>query len=158
VPAIRKIVILTRHVLVNYGAKSEKLWHYDNNGCHEIGSNCQHKVKRDMRYEKTHQNLRYDIKCIELNQNFYIICLTETMKEKMGLKKKQLYPEIVKLDDGHEIVVVHDDEGRNLLMQTSVPKKPLGYKLTPIDSKRHLAVTRNENGRLHAWIEPSHLI
>jgi hypothetical protein len=33
--------------------------------------------------------------------------------------------------------------------------KPLGYKLTPIDSRRHLAVTRNENGRLHAWIESS---
>jgi hypothetical protein len=81
-------VILTRHVLVNYSAKSEKLWHYDNNGCHEIGSNCQHKVKRDMRYEKTHQNLRYDIKCIVLNQNFYIICLTETMKEKNGIKEK----------------------------------------------------------------------
>jgi uncharacterized protein (DUF2249 family) len=75
-------------------------------------------------------------------------------REKMRLKKKQLYPEIVKLDDGHEIVVVHDHEGRNLLMQTSVPKKPLDYKLTPIDSNRHLAVTRNENGRLHAWIEP----
>jgi hypothetical protein len=74
-------------------------------------------------------------------------------REKMGLKKKQLYPEIVKLDDGHEIVVVHDNEGRNLLMQTSVPTKPLGYKITPIDSDRHLAVTRNENGRLHAWIE-----
>ena len=73
--------------------------------------------------------------------------------EKMRLKKKQLYPEVVKLDDGHEIVVVHDNEGRNLLMQTSVPTKPLGYKLTPIDSNRHLAVTRNENGRLHAWIE-----
>jgi hypothetical protein len=53
--------------------------------------------------------------------------------EKMRLKKKQLYPEIVKLDDGHEIVVVHDNEGRNLLMQTSVPERPLGYKLTPID-------------------------
>jgi hypothetical protein len=64
----------------------------------------------------------------------------------------------VKLDDGLEIVVVHDHEGRNLLMQTNVPKKPLGYKLTPIDSKRHLAVIRNENGRLHAWIEPNHLI
>jgi hypothetical protein len=74
-------------------------------------------------------------------------------REKMRLKKKQLYPEVVKLDDGHEIVVVHDNEGRNLLMQTSVPTKPLGYKLTPIDSNRHLAVTRNENGRLHAWIE-----
>jgi hypothetical protein len=73
--------------------------------------------------------------------------------EKMRLKKKQLYPEVVKLDDGREIVVVHDNEGRNLLMQTSVPTKPLGYKLTPIDSNRHLAVTRNENGRLHAWIE-----
>jgi hypothetical protein len=79
-------------------------------------------------------------------------------REKIRLKKKRLYPEIVKLDDGHEIVVVHDQEGKNLLMQTSVPDRPLGYKLTPIDSKRHLAVTRNENGKLHAWIEPSHLI
>jgi hypothetical protein len=79
-------------------------------------------------------------------------------REKMRLKKKQLYPEIVKLDDGHEIVVVHDQEGENLLMQTSVPDRPLGHKLTPIDSDRRLAVTRNVNGKLHAWIEPSHLI
>jgi hypothetical protein len=76
----------------------------------------------------------------------------------MILKKKQLYPEVLRLDDGHEIVVVHDNEARNLLMQTNVPEKPLGYKLTPIDSKRDLAVTRNENGRLHSWIEPNHLI
>ena len=40
----------------------------------------------------------------------------------MRLKKKQLFPEIVKLDDGHEIVLVHDHEGKNLLMQTSVPE------------------------------------
>ena len=79
-------------------------------------------------------------------------------REKNEIKKKQLFPEIVKLDDGHEIVLVHDHEGRNLLMQTSVPERPLGYKLTPIDSKRDLAVTRNENGKLHAWIEPTHLI
>jgi hypothetical protein len=74
------------------------------------------------------------------------------------LKKKQLYPEIVKLNDGHEIVVVHDKEGRTLLMQTSVPERPLGYKLTPIDPERRLAATINENSKLHAWIEPSHLI
>ena len=79
-------------------------------------------------------------------------------REKMRLEKKQLYPQIIILDDGHEIVLVRDHEGKNLLMQTSVPGKPLGYKLTPIDSNRQLAVTRSENGKLHAWIEPSHLI
>ena len=35
-----------------------------------------------MRYGKNHNDLKYDIKCIELNQNYYIICLIETMKEK----------------------------------------------------------------------------
>jgi uncharacterized protein (DUF2249 family) len=79
-------------------------------------------------------------------------------REKMRLQKKQLYSEIIKLDDGHEIVLIRDHEGKNLLMQTSVPEKPLGYKLTPIDSNRQLTVTRSENGKLYAWIEPSHLI
>ena len=74
-------------------------------------------------------------------------------REKMGLKKKQLFPEVLRLDDGREIVIVHDMNGRNLLMQTSVPKKPLGYKLTPIDGTRQLALSRQENGRLNAWIE-----
>jgi hypothetical protein len=74
-------------------------------------------------------------------------------REKMGLKKKQLYPEVLRLDDGREIVLVHDMSGRNLLMQTSVPKKPLGYKLTPIDDTRQLALSRQENGKLNAWIE-----
>jgi hypothetical protein len=99
---------------------------------------------------------RCDVKCVKLNQNYYIICLPETLKEKnMRLKKKQLFPEIVKLDDGHEIVVVHDHEGRNLLMQTSVPEKPLGDNLTPIDENRQLALSRQENGKLNAWIETS---
>jgi hypothetical protein len=74
-------------------------------------------------------------------------------REKMRLKKKQLYPEVLRLDDGREIVLVHDVSGRNLLMQTSVPKKPLGYKQTPIDGTRQLALSRQENGKLNAWIE-----
>jgi hypothetical protein len=74
-------------------------------------------------------------------------------RENMGLKKKQLYPEVLRLDDGREIVIVHDMNGRNLLMQTSVPKRPLGYKLTPIDETRQLALSRQENGKLDAWIE-----
>jgi hypothetical protein len=74
-------------------------------------------------------------------------------RERMGLKKKQLYPEVLRLDDGREIVLVHDINGRNLLMQTSVPKRPLGYKLTPIDETRQLALSRQENGKLNAWIE-----
>jgi uncharacterized protein (DUF2249 family) len=44
------------------------------------------------------------------------------MKEKMRLKKEQRYPEIVKLDDGHEMVVVQDHEGRNLLMHINADK------------------------------------
>jgi hypothetical protein len=58
-------------------------------------------------------------------------------KKKMRLKKKQLYPEIVKLDDGHEIVVIHDNKGRILFMQTRIPKKPLDCEFSPIDSRRH---------------------
>ena len=73
----------------------------------------------------------------------------------MRLKKKQLYPEVLRLDDGREIVIVHDMKGTNLLMQTSVPKRPLGYKLTPIDENRQLALSRQENGKLNAWIETS---
>ena len=73
----------------------------------------------------------------------------------MRLKKKQLYPEVLRLDDGREIVIVHDMKGTNLLMQISVPKRPLGYKLTPIDGNRQLALSRQENGKLNAWIETS---
>jgi hypothetical protein len=84
---------------------------------------------------------------------FYNMSYGSDEREKMKLKKKQLYPEVLRLDDGHEIVVVHDLGGRNLFMQTSVPKRPLGYKLTPIDETRQLALSRQENGKLNAWIE-----
>ena len=41
-----------------------------------------------MRYGKNHNDLRYDIRYIELNQNYYIICLTETISEKNEIKEK----------------------------------------------------------------------
>jgi hypothetical protein len=44
-------------------------------------------------------------------------------------------------------------DGRNLFMQTSVPNRTLGFKLTPIDENRQLVLSRQENGKLNAWIE-----
>lgn len=62
------------------------------------------------------KDLRYDIKYIELNQ-IVILYVIQKRWEKMRLKKEQLYPEIVKLDDGHEMVVVHDHEGSRQVCQ-----------------------------------------
>ena len=50
-------------------------------------------IWNQMEYGKTHKdpryNLSYDIKCIESNQNYYIICITETEREN-GIKEKTI--------------------------------------------------------------------